>query len=119
MIQRKGGFVSLSLGVAVNAGKGGLDGIADEEAVVDAEDRQLRRDFHVCGVCGDTRRTAELPALGHDFVETARQEPTETEAGWIDYACARCGETKRDVLPPSEPTTTTPNGRKRNEKALR
>ncbi len=91
----------------------------DEIVLAEATCTQAGALGHVCGVCGDTRRTAELPALGHDFVETARQEPTETEAGWIDYACARCGETKRDVLPPSEPTTTTPNGRKRNEKALR
>ena len=52
----------MSLGVAVNAGKGGLDGIADEEAVVDAEDRQLRRDFHVCGVCGLVHLVGEIVA---------------------------------------------------------
>lgn len=68
----------------------------------------------VCAVCGDRDAQAELPALGHDYHETERQDPTEDADGWIDFACARCGETKREILPkpepaePSEPSVPEP-----------
>lgn len=39
-----------------------------------------------------------IPALGHDWHETSRVEPTETEDGYIEYTCSRCGETYREVL---------------------
>ena len=38
-------------------------------------------------------------ALGHDFVETDRLEPTETEDGYIHYRCSKCHEEKTDILP--------------------
>ena len=54
-------------------------------------------------------------ALGHDFVETDRLEPTETENGYIHYICSRCHEEKTDILPatgsgtePTEPDPTEP-----------
>ena len=54
-------------------------------------------------------------ALGHDFVETDRLEPTETEDGYIHYRCSKCHEEKTDILPatgggtePIEPTPTEP-----------
>ena len=54
-------------------------------------------------------------ALGHDFVETDRLEPTETENGYIHYICSRCHEEKTDILPatgggtePIEPAPTEP-----------
>ena len=37
-------------------------------------------------------------ALGHDFVETDRLEPTETEDGYIHYRCSKCHEEKTDIL---------------------
>lgn len=54
-------------------------------------------------------------ALGHDFVETDRLEPTETEDGYIHYRCSKCHEEKTDILPatgggtePIEPAPTEP-----------
>lgn len=53
-------------------------------------------------------------ALGHDFVETDRLEPTETEDGYIHYRCSKCHEEKTDILPatggtePTEPDPTEP-----------
>ena len=46
-----------------------------------------------CQVCGDTKDNQELPALGHDFVETERREDT------IVYVCSRCGERKEEPIP--------------------
>ena len=40
-----------------------------------------------------------IPALGHDDHETSRVEPTETEDGYIEYTCSRCGATHRETLP--------------------
>lgn len=72
-----------------------------------------------CAVCGDVQQTTELPPLGHDFVETGRQEPTEAEGGWVDYTCTRCGEEKRETLPPLETETDALTDRRKNhEKAL-
>lgn len=48
-------------------------------------------------------------ALGHDFVETDRLEPTETEDGYIHYRCSKCHEEKTDILPATggtEPSLT-------------
>lgn len=48
-------------------------------------------------------------ALGHDFVETDRLEPTETEDGYIHYRCSKCHEEKIDILPATggtEPSLT-------------
>lgn len=65
-------------------------------------------------------------ALGHDFVETDRLEPTETEDGYIHYRCSKCHEEKTDILPatgggtepiepaPTEPVSTPWNRRPRN-----
>lgn len=53
----------------------------------------------VCAVCGDSKLTQLEPALGHDFIETARQEPTQDFDGWIDRVCSRCGATDREILP--------------------
>lgn len=65
-------------------------------------------------------------ALGHDFVETDRLEPTETEDGYIHYRCSKCHEEKTDILPatgggtepiepaPTEPVSTPRNRRPRN-----
>ena len=65
-------------------------------------------------------------ALGHDFVETDRLEPTETEDGYIHYRCSKCHEEKTDILPatgggtepiepaPTEPVPTPRNRRPRN-----
>lgn len=52
-----------------------------------------------CTVCGDTRNAQELPALGHDYQETDRQEPADGQDGWIRYTCTRCGEQKEEPIP--------------------
>ena len=47
-------------------------------------------------------------ALGHDFVETDRLEPTETEDGYIHYRCSKCHEEKTDILPATGGTEPSP-----------
>lgn len=47
-------------------------------------------------------------ALGHDFVETNRLEPTETEDGYIHYRCSKCHEEKTDILPATGGTEPSP-----------
>jgi len=37
--------------------------------------------------------------LSHEYEETDRVEPTETEDGYIEYTCAVCGEKYREALP--------------------
>ena len=39
-----------------------------------------------------------------DMEETERQEPTETEDGYILRECARCGEQERETLPAATPS---------------
>lgn len=46
-----------------------------------------------CQVCGDTKDNQEIPALGHDFVQTERREDT------VVYVCSRCGERKEEPIP--------------------
>lgn len=53
---------------------------------------------HTCSVCGETKETTQLPALGHEYVETGRQEPTEETPGWIEYTCTRCGQTYQEPI---------------------
>lgn len=48
-------------------------------------------------------------ALGHDFVETDRLEPTETEDGYIHYRCSKCHEEKTDILPATGGTEPSPS----------
>ena len=46
-----------------------------------------------CSICHEKRI---IDALGHDYsVEIGRQEPTCTEAGYVDYKCSRCDSTTR------------------------
>ena len=52
----------------------------------------------VCAVCGDHSGIRTIDPLGHDFVETERQEPTDEADGWVKYRCTRCGEEKTEVL---------------------
>lgn len=50
--------------------------------------------------------------LNHSFEETDRVEATETEDGYVEYTCSKCGETKRETIPmtgePTEPGETEP-----------
>ena len=63
------------------------------------------------GYCGIWRDGAFYP-LEHSYVETARVEPTETEDGYVEQTCEKCGEVVRTVLPatgsPTEPPTDPP-----------
>lgn len=58
-----------------------------------------------------------IPALGHDFVESVREDPTCGVPGYIEYSCTRCPEISRDHPPAlghdwtetrTEPTCTAP-----------
>ena len=44
-----------------------------------------------------------MPALGHTWVETARQEPTEKTVGVITYTCQRCAKLRYEYIPKVEP----------------
>lgn len=50
--------------------------------------------------------------LNHNFEETDRVEATETDDGYIEYTCYKCGGTKQEVIPmtgePTEPEVTEP-----------
>ena len=46
----------------------------------------------------------EIFVAHSDMEETERQEPTETEDGYILRECVRCGEQEREVLPATGPT---------------
>ena len=47
-------------------------------------------------------KSEEIPALGHDFKETEREEATEEKEGWIIYTCTRCSKTKKETIPKKE-----------------
>ncbi len=55
--------------------------------------------------CGDTyiEQSSYVPALGHTWVETARQEPTEKTVGVITYTCQRCAKLRYEYIPKLEP----------------
>ena len=51
-----------------------------------------------CEWCGET----EGEALGHDYIEyDGEAEPTCTEAGFIHYECANCGDSYDDEVAPA------------------
>ena len=59
--------------------------------------------------CGVWINGAFTP-LSHDYQETNRVEATDTEDGYIERVCSKCGEVEREILParnpkPTEPTT--------------
>ena len=54
---------------------------------------------HTCA-CGDSYVDSYLLPLGHDWGSgKVTKEPTATENGIKTYICARCGETKTEVIP--------------------
>lgn len=53
----------------------------------------------VCSVCHAVLvPSTEIPALRHDYQETARREATCTVDGAITYTCSRCGDSYETVL---------------------
>lgn len=52
----------------------------------------------VCDVCGTEVIENEVNALGHDYQETNRVEPTETTKGSVTYTCSRCGDSYTEEL---------------------
>ena len=54
-----------------------------------------------CRDCGTVRTEADnnAPALGHNYVETGRVQPTNTSDGYVTYTCSRCGNSYREILP--------------------
>ena len=50
--------------------------------------------------CGDSVIEATIPPLGHDWnAGEVAKAATETEDGIKTYTCARCGETKTELIP--------------------
>ena len=50
-----------------------------------------------------------MPALGHAWVETGRQEPTSKTVGVITYTCQRCAKLRYEFIPKTEPVDTWKN----------
>ena len=61
--------------------------------------------------CGDTyiEESSYVPALGHAWVETGRQEPTSKTVGVITYTCQRCAKLRYEFIPKTEPVDTWKN----------
>ena len=61
--------------------------------------------------CGDTyiEESSYVPALGHAWVETGRQEPTSKTVGVITYTCQRCAKLRYEFIPKTEPIDTWKN----------
>ena len=61
--------------------------------------------------CGDTyiEESSYVPALGHTWVETERQEPTNKTVGVITYTCQRCARLRYEYIPKTEPIETWKN----------
>ena len=53
---------------------------------------------YVCAICGEPV-TETIPAMGHDYVETARLDPTCTQPGSVSYKCSRCPDAYAEDLP--------------------
>lgn len=67
------------------------------------------------GYCGAWINGGYTP-LEHDLTETDRLDATETEDGYVEYTCARCGEVIRETIPAlgTQPTAfDTPRRRRR------
>ena len=47
--------------------------------------------------CNKTEKET-IPALGHDYKETSRSNPTCTEDGSVSYQCSRCNKENSEVL---------------------
>ena len=47
----------------------------------------------------DTKSDIAIPATGHDWFWIETVAPTCTESGYEKFECARCGETRKDILP--------------------
>ena len=50
-----------------------------------------------------------MPALGHAWVETGRQEPTSKTVGVITYTCQRCAKLRYEFIPKTELVDTWKN----------
>ena len=50
------------------------------------------------GSCVGEEYTEDIPATGHNYVETNRVEPTDNAAGYIEYTCENCSDVKTEEL---------------------
>ena len=78
--------------------------------VIDPTCEQQGYTRYTCA-CGDTyiEESSYVPALGHAWAETARQEPTSKTVGVITYTCQRCAKLRYEFLPKTEPVETWKN----------
>lgn len=103
------GTLSTYCGIWINGGYTDLHQWSDSAVVREATCTEPGLEARTCAVCADEDPQGEIPALGHDFQEIARQEPTEDTDGYIESQCTRCAETTREVIPrPTEPDPTDP-----------
>ena len=61
---------------------------------------------YICQFCGPLFTGNEVPATGHNYVETGRVESTTEQAGHIEFTCEHCGDTYTEDLPLIEHTHT-------------
>ena len=75
----------------------------------DADCENAGREYIYCERCGDELKSQEIPALGHNYIEVGRDEPTCTEDGTIHYECTNgCYIPKTESIPAlNHPTTET------------
>ena len=78
--------------------------------VIDPTCEQQGYTRYTCA-CGDTyiEESSYVPALGHAWAETARQEPTSKTVGVITYTCQRCAKLRYEFLPKTESVETWKN----------
>jgi hypothetical protein len=62
---------------------------------------------YTCALCGDTYRADYTPALGHNYVQTGKTEPSGSTDGSVTYTCSRCGDTYSQRIPAAGYTVTT------------
>lgn len=88
------------------------DGLCDTEGhdydtvIVDATETEDGSITYTCKRCGYSYSEV-IPAYGHNYVESDRQEAAAGVEGWIEYKCSKCGDTYYEVIPALPVSATT------------
>ena len=68
--------------------------IIDKEA--ECEEKGLK--YHVCENCNH-KEYMDIEAIGHDYIETIKTNPTCEHTGLVEYICNNCNDQKEEELP--------------------
>ena len=76
------------------------DAVEEDRVDADCENEGYYDSVVYCSVCNTeiSREHHTLTAIGHDYKEIGRTEPTCVEDGYVDYKCANCGQTKQETI---------------------